>query len=97
MNNNNSHIYSQLMCECGFFLLGHHKVNGHFGALIIREPFETDPNSLLYDYDFPEHTVLAADWMHELAETLMPGLRSSGGILPVNLLINGQGRYQNVC
>lgn len=75
---------------------GHHKVNGHFGALIIRDNFENDPNSHLYDYDFPDHTILAADWMHELAETLMPGLRSSGGILPINVLINGRGRFTNV-
>lgn len=76
------------------FEQGHHKVNGHFGAFIIREP--TDPNSHLYHYDYAEHTILAADWMHELAETLMPGLRSSGGTLPVNLLINGRGRFINV-
>lgn len=53
---------------------GHHKVNGHFGSLIIREPYEEDPNADQYFFDFEEHIILAADWMHFLAEELMPGL-----------------------
>lgn len=72
---------------------GHHKVNGQFGNLIIREPPEDDPVSTEYDYDFREHVILGADWMHDLAEQYMPGLRTTGRILPVNVLINGRGRF----
>lgn len=71
-------------------------MNGLFGALIIREPYETNPHASLYDFDFIEHHIVAADWMHYLGEMLMPGLTSAGGILPVNLLINGRGTFVNV-
>lgn len=74
---------------------GHHKVNGHYGAMIIRQPEVNDPNSHLYDFDFPDHTILGSDWMHVDGEMFMPGLPSSGGILPKNLLINGKGTYTN--
>lgn len=72
---------------------GHHKVNGHYGAMIIRQPEANNPNAHLYDYDLPEHFILASDWMHVTGEMFMPGLPSSGGILPVNLLINGRGTF----
>lgn len=74
---------------------GHHKVNGHYGAMIIRQPEANDPNSHLYDFDFPDHSILGSDWMHVDGEMFMPGLPSGGGILPKNLLINGKGTYTN--
>ena len=71
---------------------GHHKVNGIYGALIIREDEKHD--RLVYDYDLDEHVIVASDWMHEDAEMFMPGLPSRpSGILPDSLLINGLGRY----
>uniref|UniRef100_A0A8D8I2J0 Laccase-4 n=1 Tax=Culex pipiens TaxID=7175 RepID=A0A8D8I2J0_CULPI len=73
---------------------GHHKVNGHYGAMIIRQPEVNDPNAHLYDFDLPDHTILGSDWMHVDGEMFMPGLPSSGGILPKNLLINGKGTYK---
>ncbi|XP_058451551.1 uncharacterized protein LOC131430517 [Malaya genurostris] len=72
---------------------GHHKVNGHYGAMIIRQPEANDPNSFRYDFDMPEHTILASDWMHEDGEMFMPGLPSGDGILPINVLINGKGTF----
>uniref|UniRef100_A0A182J835 Uncharacterized protein n=1 Tax=Anopheles atroparvus TaxID=41427 RepID=A0A182J835_ANOAO len=72
---------------------GHHKVNGHYGALVVREPRQDDPNGDLYHYDTPAHVILGSDWMHIDGEMLMPGLPSAGGILPVNLMINGRGTY----
>ncbi|XP_053675343.1 uncharacterized protein LOC128725611 [Anopheles nili] len=72
---------------------GHHKVNGHYGALIVREPRRADPNQHLYHYDTPAHVIVASDWMHVDGEMFMPGLPSGGGILPINLLINGRGTY----
>uniref|UniRef100_U5EZN5 Putative laccase 2 n=1 Tax=Corethrella appendiculata TaxID=1370023 RepID=U5EZN5_9DIPT len=73
---------------------GHHKVNGQYGSIVVREPEADDPNSDLYDFDLPEHTILIADWMHEDGEFLMPGLPSSV-IQPVNVLINGKGVFTN--
>lgn len=72
---------------------GHHKVNGHYGAMIIRQPIAEDPNSLRYDFDLPEYTIVASDWMHVDAEMFMPGLPTSDGILPRNILINGKGTF----
>lgn len=74
---------------------GHHKVNGHYGALVVREPRRDDPNESLYHYDTPAHVILASDWMHYDGEMLMPGLPSAGGILPVSLLINGRGTFED--
>nr|XP_019548835.2 laccase-2-like [Aedes albopictus] len=73
---------------------GHHKVNGHYGAMIIREPEANDPNADLYDFDLPEHLIVASDWMHVDGEMYMPGLPNGDGILPVNVLINGRGTWQ---
>uniref|UniRef100_A0A6E8VW25 Uncharacterized protein n=1 Tax=Anopheles coluzzii TaxID=1518534 RepID=A0A6E8VW25_ANOCL len=74
---------------------GHHKVNGHYGALIVREPKRVDPNGDLYHYDTPAHVILGSDWMHIDGEMFMPGLPSAGGIMPINLLINGKGTYHD--
>ncbi|XP_055592894.1 uncharacterized protein LOC129744412 [Uranotaenia lowii] len=71
---------------------GHHKVNGHYGAMIIRQPEVNDPNADRYDFDHPDHTLLASDWMHVDGEMFMPGLPSADGIMPESLLINGKGR-----
>jgi FtsP/CotA-like multicopper oxidase with cupredoxin domain len=76
---------------------GHHKVNGHFGGIIVRQPPNDDVNRLLYDEDLQEHMVIVADWMHEDGEMFMPGNPSRGeGIQPNSLLINGKGTYTDV-
>lgn len=74
---------------------GHQKANGIFGALIVREPNEEVTNRHLYDYDLPEHLIIANDWMHHLAEEDFPGMVSRS-ILTQSMLINGRGRYYNV-
>lgn len=74
---------------------GHHKSNGITGSLIIREPRENDLNSELYDYDLSEHIMFTNDWIHEYAETFVPGL--PGRVLePKSILINGKGRFDKV-
>ncbi|TMW50904.1 hypothetical protein DOY81_004015 [Sarcophaga bullata] len=72
---------------------GHHKINGQYGALIVRQPEELEPHSRLYDYDLPEHYILISDWMHAYGEQYFPGLPSSQGIFPDSVLINGRGIY----
>lgn len=71
---------------------GHHKVNGHYGGIVVRQDPVLEPNSNLYDFDLPAHLIVLSDWMHDVAETLVPGL-SGRSILPDNLLINGRGIF----
>lgn len=74
---------------------GHHKVNGHHGAFVVRQP--NDPQHRLYDFDLKEHTVLVADWMHDDAEMFVPGLPTrSPGITAVSALINGKGQFHGI-
>uniref|UniRef100_A0A1A9WAB1 Uncharacterized protein n=1 Tax=Glossina brevipalpis TaxID=37001 RepID=A0A1A9WAB1_9MUSC len=74
---------------------GHHKVNGQYGALIVRQPLREDPMNLLYDFDLPEHHLLISDWMHVYGEDMFPGV-PRGGIVPDSVLINGRGQYSPV-
>lgn len=74
---------------------GHHKINGQYGALIVREHYFESAQSSQYDFDLPEHYILISDWMHNYGEQLFPGLPSTGGIFPDSLLINGRGTYIN--
>ncbi|XP_070495178.1 uncharacterized protein [Chironomus tepperi] len=73
---------------------GHQKANGIFGALVVRAPDNTNPNRHLYDYDLPEHIIIASDWMHHLAEDDFPGIVSRSQ-LTQSILINGHGRFFN--
>jgi FtsP/CotA-like multicopper oxidase with cupredoxin domain len=74
---------------------GHQKANGIYGALIVRAPHEHNPNKKLYDFDLPDHLIIATDWMHHLAEEDFPGVISRS-VLTESILINGHGRYYNV-
>lgn len=47
---------------------GHHKVNGIFGSLIVKDVKKHDPNGHLYDCDEANNTILISDWHHEYAE-----------------------------
>lgn len=71
---------------------GHHKVNGHYGAMIVRG--DISPHQSLYDFDIKEHTIIVSDWMHDDADMFMPGLPSRlPGIVPKSVMINGKGVY----
>ncbi|CAD6991399.1 unnamed protein product [Ceratitis capitata] len=72
---------------------GHHKVNGQYGALIVRDDPSILPNKATYDFDLPEHYILISDWMHTYGEQYFPGEPSSAGIFPDSVLINGRGIY----
>lgn len=73
---------------------GQHKTNGIYGALIVRIPELAKVNQL-YDFDLPEFTTIASDWMHVPGEQYFPGLTSHLSIFE-SLLINGYGRFLNV-
>lgn len=72
---------------------GHQKANGIFGALIVRAPAN---KRQVYDFDLSEHLIIASDWMHHLAEEDFPG-QISRSVLTQSMLINGRGRFYNVC
>lgn len=71
---------------------GHHKIDGIYGAFIVREPNKTDLISKQYECDLKEHVILVSDWLHVLADMYVPGLQSTGS-LPNSLLVNGRGQY----
>lgn len=74
---------------------GHHKIDGVYGALIVREPTIHSLGRHFYDFDLPEHVILAADWMHEMAENHFPGMIKRS-LLSQSMLVNGRGRFFNV-
>lgn len=47
---------------------GHHKANGQYGALIVRENPWLDPNFDLYDHDLKEHVLVISDWTLQYGE-----------------------------
>lgn len=71
---------------------GHHKVNGLFGAVIVRDP--KDPNYYTYECDKKEHTIVINDWYHILSDDLVPGLQNTSQVAR-SVLINGRGQYRN--
>ncbi|KAM7348084.1 multicopper oxidase 1 [Cochliomyia hominivorax] len=73
---------------------GMQRGDGVFGALIIKKPKIQEPHGHLYDFDLTEHKMIVQDWVH------VPGIsmfashhHSKGDNKPLNLLINGKGRY----
>jgi FtsP/CotA-like multicopper oxidase with cupredoxin domain len=72
---------------------GQHKANGVYGPIVVRTSEEKAAK--LYDFDLPDFTILASDWMHVYAEQYFPGLTSRLSIFE-SLLINGHGRFLNV-
>lgn len=47
---------------------GHHKVNGHYGGIVVRQPSAEDPNAYTYDQDLKDHLIIASDWMEHDGE-----------------------------
>jgi FtsP/CotA-like multicopper oxidase with cupredoxin domain len=71
---------------------GQHKANGIYGPIMVRT---VEEKADLYDFDLPDFSILASDWMHVYAEQYFPGLTSKLSIFE-SLLINGHGRFLNV-
>nr|KAG5709129.1 hypothetical protein BaRGS_028585 [Batillaria attramentaria] len=72
--------------------------DGLFGAIIVRQPPNYDPNSNLYDLDLPEHVVLVHDWMSEFSMSRYVTMMHDwyNFRLPRSVLVNGRGRQYNV-
>ncbi|XP_053957339.1 uncharacterized protein LOC128862702 [Anastrepha ludens] len=73
---------------------GMQRGDGVFGALIIRQPRASDPHGQLYDFDLSEHKMILQDWVHEAGASIFVGHHHSrADNKPVNLLVNGRGRF----
>ncbi|XP_018402155.1 PREDICTED: laccase-4-like [Cyphomyrmex costatus] len=71
---------------------GFQRGDGVFGPLIVRVPPKMNWHKDLYDYD--EHTLIVADWVHELGLTkFLAHYHADGHNKAPNLLINGLGRF----
>lgn len=95
INFGNTFRYSFVANDAGTHFYHSHsglqKVNGLFGALIVR----TSINSSFYDADPRDHTMVISDWMHAYAETFLPSLPSRLSLYR-SVLINGRGVYFDV-
>lgn len=90
--------YTFRATEAGTFFYhshaGHHKTDGIYGGIVVREPAEDNPHVNLYDDDLTEHLVITSDWMHDSSELWISGLSTRmPGVYPTNLLINGRGKF----
>lgn len=47
---------------------GHHKVNGHYGGIVVRQDPRDDPNSSAYEHDLKDHLMVVSDWMKDHGE-----------------------------
>ncbi|XP_011062898.1 PREDICTED: laccase-5-like isoform X2 [Acromyrmex echinatior] len=73
---------------------GFQRGDGVFGPLIVRVPPKMNWHKDLYDYD--EHTLIVADWVHELGLTkFLAHYHADGTNKAPNLLVNGLGRFKN--
>lgn len=73
---------------------GNQKADGLHGVLIVREPTADSKIASFYDFDLPQHSILATDWMHELSDNFLPGIAKRSALTEA-MLINGRGRYLN--
>lgn len=74
--------------------VGLQRGDGCFGAFIIRKP--DDPHLPLYDFDLTEHIIITQDWIHTNGITMFTNHHHSiGDNKPVNILVNGKGRFLN--
>lgn len=79
------------------FALAGQRGDGAYGAFIVRNPPQDDPNSHLYDFDLPhEHTLLLMDnTKYTSVQKFMYRYHDDGDINPTSILINGRGVYAN--
>lgn len=47
---------------------GHHKVNGHYGGIVVRQSSENERNLQAYDQDEKDHLIVVSDWMQTYGE-----------------------------
>ena len=68
------------------------KKDGVFGAFIVRDDKQNDPNGQLYDYDLKEHYITLIEWASLSFQSLYGSYTHSGLYFTEHIiLINGKG------
>lgn len=76
-----------------FHFSGFQRADGAFGSMIVRQSRSKDLQSLLYDYDLPEHVILVSDWLGELAlGKFLAHAHDGKDDIPSSIIVNGKGR-----
>ena len=69
---------------------GLQRIDGLYGAFIVRDTPEMEPHLGLYEEDRPEHVIIVNDWLEEMGgETFAHHHHSNGDNNPRSILING--------
>jgi hypothetical protein len=75
--------------------LGQQRIDGLFGALIVRHNSSFANFSYFYDYDLSEHVIFINDWLREHSQVeYSPSLIEVGGLKDTSILINGRGIHK---
>lgn len=73
---------------------GIQRMDGVFGALVIRQDDAAEPHLGLYEHDLPEHTIIINDWLVELSINRFTHHHHAGGDnKPASMLINGKNKH----
>nr|XP_053655696.1 uncharacterized protein LOC128704618 [Cherax quadricarinatus] len=76
--------------------VGLQRGDGVYGAIIVRQPRQDDPNFNTYDYDLPQHIIQVQDWLHvPTLDKFILTEHGGGNESPESMIVNGQGPYQN--
>ncbi|XP_046680742.1 laccase-1-like isoform X2 [Homalodisca vitripennis] len=74
---------------------GWQKSSGVFGPLVVRSAPSAE-DSLLYDFDLSEHTIIINDWTRVTdMDKFQFFVQSNGNKSPEAIFVNGMGRYFN--
>jgi L-ascorbate oxidase len=75
--------------------LGQQRIDGLFGALIVRHNSSFTNFSSFYDYDLSEHVIFINDWLRDHSQVeYSPSLIEVGALKDTSILINGRGIHK---
>ncbi|KAK8384504.1 hypothetical protein O3P69_009357 [Scylla paramamosain] len=73
---------------------GFQRTDGMFGALVVRQPREEDPQRGHFDRDEPQHTLVLTDWLDGLGVAkFVNHHHTEHDNKPYTLLVNGRGKH----
>ncbi|KAL5022049.1 hypothetical protein ScPMuIL_001204 [Solemya velum] len=71
---------------------GLQRVDGLFGALVVRQIQSRETHHDMYDLDLPEHTITVQDWLDDISTSKFDEHQHAmGSHTPNSILINGYG------
>lgn len=69
------------------------KIDGMYGALVVRTTASRIPDTHITDYDRTDDVIVISDWMHAASQEGVPGYTGSKGNGANSVLINGRGQF----